>query len=210
MRAARKWPAADAEKRARQRERESEQLAAARKRWSVVRGSDGNVIRISQATRAALKNIASAKRRDSFQRRAEVFIASLFRDATTCKHGRQWPDNRCLGCIKCIENYGFGGPVGLPALEVHHLAGAYGEFRKGLDIGYAISLDWDSREDMDHLVDTLLHECVHWLDSYWAMARKQSGITGTHDCTFNARLADLRKRLGMKQPHALIATTTEN
>jgi hypothetical protein len=197
MRAARKWPAADAAKRARAHRGDYALRMAARKRWSVVRGRDGNVIRISAQTKRAMRDLKSAKRRDSFERRAQAFVDSLGKDARACQHGVVWPD-RCPECgTRFLSGCGWGGPTGFPQFVCTTLRSAYGEFH--LDGGhYAIRLDWRGLRGNNEYVDTIVHECVHWLDRYWEGARDRQGIKGTHDCTFNARVADLSRRLGVK------------
>ena len=195
MRKARKFPLAVYERGERKRTREAAARHAAVKRWSVVRGPDGNVIRISPATRAAIMSVLAAKQRRSFQRRAEAFVESLGRDDRTCKHGIVWP-KRCEGCSHFIADRGFGGSVGWPAVNiVDHIPGSYGTFANDLAHGYRIEIDWNARGSIAEATGTLIHECVHWLDDYWRGSRTKQGIIVAHGCTFDARLRDLRRRL---------------
>lgn len=157
----------------------------------------GRQLVVSPETRLAYHRMAQTGTRKTFQREASTFLVALAEDFFTCHHGIRWPD-RCREC-KTLP-HGYGGPHGTPKVVVADRIDGRGDwtlgiFRRSLLEGiYEIGIKWEGRASIPEMSRTMLHEVVHWMDSYWSRAHKAVGLT-THDKYFNARVEDLEARV---------------
>lgn len=157
----------------------------------------GRLLQVSPKTRIAYRRLTQTGTRKTFQREAASLLALLAEDFFTCHHGVRWP-NTCKQCP--ATKYGYGGSTGLPAVVVADSINGEGSwtlgiFRRSILAGvYEIAIKWEGRDSIPDMSKTMLHEIVHWMDSYWHRAHKEVGLA-THDKYFNSRVEDLEARV---------------
>lgn len=203
MVAARTYPYALMERGRKRNQRQQEKREQVRKPHLRVRHMrTGRLLTVSPAARIAFQRMERTGTRKTFQREAEGFLEAIANDFFTCHHGVRWPD-KCSECAESSRIRSYGGTHGLPKVVVSDSINGEGSwtlgiFRRALLQGvYEIGVKWEGRDSIPQMSETMLHEVIHWMDSYWSHNRKGVGLTD-HDKWFHARLDDLKSKVKVR------------
>lgn len=183
------------------------------KRWGKVYRMDGRVLPVTTAAREAYRGCCKATRLDTWQRRALVLLAEITAAHRTCSGGKVWPDlcqhdyerrEACPeGCTRWDHKItaSTGGSCGAPRLVLDRNIWSLGIFEQAVFKGvYRIAVNpskHGTRRDYTDMTRTLVHEIIHWLDTYHARQRAPEGYAfeEMHGPDFKAREAWLLARL---------------
>ena len=179
MRSARKYPNANffrsIQKKCDRKFAEQDQL---NKKYSRVWNSEGHILQTSKETRKIWKIMSRLKHRDAFVRHGLLLLESLRKD---------------LGQF---------GSQGVPAIVYKEMGYQLGVYRRSLLHGYwEIALT--PSHDITEIMDTFLHEVLHWIDDQSRSHHKFGTLPADH-FQFEQRLSDLKLRLGVKKGSLLL------
>lgn len=175
MRAARAWPSPEWYKSFQKKhEQRLAEQALQRKKFDRVWNSEGRILQVSTETRRAWRDVeALSKGGTFFIKRATIFLKCMRKDLG--KFGSQGTPR------VCFEELGYS---------------TLGMYSRSLLRGV-----WDIKllpnRSLQEIRQTFLHETLHWIDDQ-ASSHYRVGQTPSDHFEFEARLADLKKRLDAK------------
>ena len=171
MHSARKYPDqgffAAIQKKEDRKYREAQKLA---KKYNRVWNSEGHILQVSKESRAIWQRMSHLKQKPAFIRYGHELLLSLRKD---------------LGRL---------GRGGVPEIRFQTLSYELGVYHRSLIEGvWEIKLD--PSRNLAEIMDTFLHEVLHWIDDQSRACWKFGKLPHGH-FQFEERLFDLKQRLG--------------
>ena len=187
MRAATTYPPASFwTARERKRKIETRKKEVYTKQRSKAKDSSGKALHITKEAKRIWRIIENVKQRPALERWGKKLVEEMYHN--------------------CIHRSGVQGYCAIPAVRIlkETRPGLHGHYERHV-LADKYHIEVFHRKDITDQKSTFIHEVQHWVDDCVRFGYDQKKYTGRHDNMWEARLADLKKRLNVKDQRILEA-----